>query len=209
MNLMDTSYQDPFQKLGVKRMINACNWSTNIGGTYLEPEVIEAMIQASKTFVNMHDLINKACNRIAELCKVDAAYITSGAAAGITMSVAACIAGKEASKWARLPFTDDSPINGRNQIIIQTNQSAYEEQFAAGGGRLIKVGGPGGTSIDAIESAINENTVAIAAGYHYNTTPRGCVPYPMLPVIAKKNMACHALSILLALSHPMRTYTNS
>lgn len=167
-------------------MINAQNWSTSIGGTYLEPEVIQAMAEVSHVFVNMRELIDKACQRVAELCKVDAAYITSGAAAGITMSVAACIAGKDPAKWSRLPFTDDPPINGRNQIIMQTNQSAYEEQYAAGGGRLIRVGGPGGTSIAELQVAINETTVGIAAGYHYNTTPRGWIPYETLTGIARK-----------------------
>lgn len=153
----------------------------------MEPEVVEAMAEVSKVFVNMHDLIDKACKRAAELCKVDAAHITSGAAAGITMSTAACIAGRDPVKWSNLPFTDDPPINGRNQILIQTNQSAYEEQYAAGGGRLVRVGGPGGTSATELEMAINEKTAGIAAGYHYNTTPRGWVSYESLTGIAKRH----------------------
>jgi L-seryl-tRNA(Ser) seleniumtransferase len=174
-------------RLGVRSMINAQNWSTSIGGTYLEPEVLEAMAEVSKTFVNMRDLIDKACRRVAELCKVDAAYITTSAAAGITLCVAACIAGKDPAKWVRLPFTEDPPINGRNQIIIQTNHACYDEQYAAGGGRLIKVGGPIGTKVSELETAINDKTAAIAAGYHYNTTPRGCIPYETLARIAKKH----------------------
>jgi L-seryl-tRNA(Ser) seleniumtransferase len=175
------------ERLGVASMINAQNWSTSIGGTYLEPEVIEAMTDVSKTFVNMRDLIEKACGRVAELCKVDAAYITSGAAVGITMSVAACIAGKDPAKWSTLPFTDDPPINGRNQIIIQSNQAAYDQQYAAGGGRLVKAGDPIGTSVDELEVNINEKTAAIAAGYHYNTTPRGWIPYETLTKTARKH----------------------
>lgn len=174
------------EKLGVRPMINAQNWSTSIGGTFLEPEVSEAMGEVAKTFVSIRDLIDKCCRRVAELCHVDAAYITSGAAAGITMCVAASIVGKDPAKWAKLPFTDDPPINGRNQVIIQANQSAYDEQYACGGGRLVKVGGPGGTSLSNLEAAITEKTAAIAAGYHYNTTPRGQIPYETLAKVAKK-----------------------
>ena len=174
-------------KLGVRSMINARNWSTNIGGTYLEPEVIEAMADVAKTFVNMRELIDKACRRVAELCGVDAAYITSGAAAGITMATAASIAGRESAKWARLPFTEDPPINGRNRILIQANQSAYDIQYAAGGGRLVKVGDAGGASLEDIEVAIDERTAGIAAGYHYNVVPRGWVPYEDLTRVAKKH----------------------
>jgi seryl-tRNA(Sec) selenium transferase len=94
------------ERLGVRSMINACNWSTAIGGTYLEPRVMEAMSDASRTFVDLRELLKRAGDRIADLCKVDAAYITVGGAAGITLSVAAAIAGSDSVKWLRLPFTD-------------------------------------------------------------------------------------------------------
>ncbi len=175
------------KKLGVRSMINACNWSTVIGGTYLEPRVMEAMADVSTTFVDLRELLKKASDRIAYLCKVDAAYITVGAAAGITLSVAAAIAGNDPVKWTTLPFTDDPPISGRNRIIIQATQSAYDEQFAMGGGRLVKVGSPLGSSIKDIESAINDKTAGIAAGYHYNLVPRGWVPYEEVAKIAKKH----------------------
>jgi L-seryl-tRNA(Ser) seleniumtransferase len=175
------------EKLGVRSMINACNWSTVIGGTYLEPRVIEAMADVSSTFLDLRELLKKAGDRIADLCKVDAAYITVGAAAGITLSVAAAIAGNDPVKWETLPFTDDSPISGRNKIIIQATQAAYDKQFAMGGGRLVKVGSPLGSSIKDIELAINDKTAGIAAGYHYNIVPRGWVPYEEVAKIAKKH----------------------
>ena len=174
-------------KLGIRSMINARNWSTNIGGTYLEPEVVEAMTDVAKTFVHMGELIDKACRRVAELCKVDAAYITSGAAAGITMATAACIAGRDEAKWRRLPFTEDPPINGRNRIIIQASQSAYDIQYAAGGGRLVKVGDAVGASLKDVEVAIDERTAGIAAGYHYNIVPRGWVSYDAVAEVAQKH----------------------
>ena len=173
-------------RLGIRSMINARNWDTAIGGTYLEPEVIEAMADVAKTFVNIHELIDKASRRVAELCHVDAAYITSGAAAGITMSAAASIAGGDEVKWAKLPFTEDPPTNGRNKIIIQANQSAYDIQYAAGGARLIKIGGPEGTSLSDLEVAVDDRTVAIAAGYHYNVVPRGWIPYEAVAKTARK-----------------------
>lgn len=168
-------------------MINAQNWSTSIGGTYLEPEVLEAMADVAKTFVSMRELIDKACRRVAELCKVNAAYITTGAAAGITMATAACIAGREERKWIKLPFTDDPPINGRNRILIQASQSAYDIQYAAGGGRLVKVGGPEGASLEDFEVEMDEKAAGIAAGYHYNVVPRGWIPYDALADLAKKH----------------------
>lgn len=172
-------------KLGLKSMINACNWSTAIGGTYLEPEVLTAMNDVAQSFVDLRKLLQEAGERVAELCNVDAAYITAGAAAGITLCTAATIADTDAKKWRILPFTEDYPICGRNQIIMQTTQVAYEEQFAMGGGRLVKVGGPYGSSASDIENAINPKTAAIAAGYHYNIVPRGWVAYEKVAKIAQ------------------------
>jgi len=187
-NLMAYPYRSQvLDRLGVRSMINAQNWSTSIGGTYIEPEVLEAMADVAKTFVSMRELIDKACRRVAELCKVDAAYITTSAAAGITMMTAACIAGRDERKWVKLPFTEDPPINGRNRILIQANQSAYDMQYAAGGGRLAKVGGPEGASLEDFEVEIDERTAGVAAGYHYNVVPRGWIPYDALAKLAKKH----------------------
>jgi uncharacterized pyridoxal phosphate-dependent enzyme len=168
-------------------MINACNWSTAIGGTYLEPEVLAAMKDVAHTFVDLRELLTKAGERVADLCKVDAAYITAGAAAGITLCTAATIADTDPKKWQRLPFTEDSPVCGRNQIVMQATQVAYEEQFALGGGRLVKVGGPYGSTSSDIENAINPQTAAIAAGYHYNIVPRGWVAYKKVAEIAQNH----------------------
>lgn len=166
-------------------MINACNWSTAIGGTYLEPEVLAAMNDVAQTFVDLRELLTTASERVAELCQVDAAYITAGAAAGITLCTAAAIAGTDPKKWRILPFTDDPPVCGRNQIIMQATQVAYEEQFALGGGRLVKVGGPYGSAPSDIENAINPKTAAIASGYHYNIVPRGWIAYKKVAEIAQ------------------------
>ena len=177
--------------LGVRTYINAQNWSTSIGGTYLEREVLGAMEEVSQTFVDMEKLQDNAFARIAELCKVDSAYVTAGAAAGIVLCTAACIAGTESTRWKILPFTEDPPILGRNQVVIQATQVAYKEQFAAGGGRLIQVGGPLGCKPGEIEEAITEKTAAIVAGYHNNIVPGGWVLYENVTEIARKhNLPC-------------------
>lgn len=174
-------------QLGVKSYVNAQNWSTKIGGTYLEPEVLEAMNDISQAFVDMRELMDNACRRVAELCRVDAAYITTGAAAGIVLCTAACVAGDDPRKWKALPFSDDPPVNGRSRILIQAGHVTYPEQYAGGGGRLVAVGDAYGCTPAEMEEAITEQTACIAAGYHYNVIPRGWVPYPTLTEIARKH----------------------
>ncbi len=181
-------YRSAFlERLGVKTYINAQNWSTSIGGTYLEPEVLEAMNEVSQVFVDMREFLDVSCRRVAELCGVDAAYITTGAAAGIVLSTAACLAGDEAKKWKVLPFSDDPPVSGRNQILMQAGQITYPEQYAAGGGRLVATGDAYGCTPSEVEDAITDRTAGVAAGYHYNVIPRGWVPYDALAAIAKRH----------------------
>ena len=67
------------EKLGVRSWINAKNWSTTIGGNWIDDRVLDAMHEVAKTFVDMHDLYAKADARTAELCSVADAHITTGA----------------------------------------------------------------------------------------------------------------------------------
>ena len=77
-------------RLGVRSWINANNWSTVIGGTWISDHVLEAMNEVAKTFVDMFELIAVADERIAKLCKVEDAHVTTGAGAAIALSVAGC-----------------------------------------------------------------------------------------------------------------------
>ncbi|MEM4206807.1 MAG: SelA-like pyridoxal phosphate-dependent enzyme, partial [Nitrososphaerota archaeon] len=76
------------EELGLKPIINASGNLTILGGTTLEDEVLEAMREASKVYLDMNELHIKAGQYIAKLIGVEDAYITSGAGAGIVLSVA-------------------------------------------------------------------------------------------------------------------------
>ena len=54
-----------YQRLGVKRIINAASWITVYGGSIMPPAVVQAMDDASHWCVDMHDLNEKAGNVIA------------------------------------------------------------------------------------------------------------------------------------------------
>ena len=87
-----------YEKLGVNTIINAVGNGTAIGGSIMRPEVFTAMEEASRSFVRLPELLDNAGRRVAELAGVEAAYITSGAAAGVTIAVAACMAGSDDAK---------------------------------------------------------------------------------------------------------------
>ena len=46
-----------YQRLGMKRVINASSWVTVLGGSIMPLAVVKAMEDASRWFIDMHELI--------------------------------------------------------------------------------------------------------------------------------------------------------
>lgn len=147
-----------YERLGVKTYINASSNGTALGGSIMRPEVLAAMEEASRSYVQIPVLLEKAGQRIAELAGVEAAYITSGAAGGVALAVAACMTGQDWAKVHQLP----NSAGMKNDVIIQVMQrNFYELMIRLAGARLIEVGLANRTYPWHLESAINEQTVAI------------------------------------------------
>ena len=147
-----------YDRLGVKTFINGVGTVTAIGGSIMRPEVVEAMQEASRSYVRLPDLLEKAGQRVAELAGVEAAYITAGAAAGVTISVAACMTGKNNARIHQLPNTRGM----KDEVIIQVMQRNYFElMIRLAGASLVEIGLANGTQDYHLESAINDQTAAI------------------------------------------------
>ena len=69
-----------YELLGVRQIINANATLTKLGGSLMPAEVIEAMMDAANSFIDLHDLQRKVSERLAALTKNEAAFISSGAA---------------------------------------------------------------------------------------------------------------------------------
>lgn len=173
---MDYPYKSKvLDRLGVRSWINAGNWSTVIGGTWIDDRVLDAMNEVAKTFVDMHELIANVDERIAALCKVDEAHVTTGTGAAMGLAVAGCMAGNDHGKWMRLPDTDgmkNEVVNPRGHHIM------YTPQWTVSGATLVEYGQAGtlGPMKRELESAITEGTCCLAYTASYNVVPRGMFP---------------------------------
>ena len=148
-----------YRKLGVRPVINADGHMTVLGGSILSPEVRQAMDEAGDTYVEMRDLQTKAGEYIADRLGVEAAHVTSGAAAALALSTAACMAGVDPDKIARLPVTTGM----KNEVLIQKSQRyVFDRLFTVPGARLVEVGDEDGCTQDQLESAIGPATAAVA-----------------------------------------------
>ena len=79
-----------YEKLGVRKVVNANGTKTHLGGTICDPLVIEAIKEASQSFVIMMELIEKAGEVIAKATGAEDGLVTSGSSAGMTLAAAAC-----------------------------------------------------------------------------------------------------------------------
>lgn len=185
-----------YEKLfGLKPIINLCGVWTILGGSIPPPEVVEATVEASKYFVDLRDLLKRAGELVAKLVEVEAAFITSGSAAGITLATAACIVGADPEKISQLPDTEGM----KNEVIIQNGHYLYNWMVRLAGAKIVPVGD---TYVDVfhemnnrpeqIENAISEKTCAI---FHVisESVPPGTVPLEKVIEIAKK----HQIPVIL------------
>jgi L-seryl-tRNA(Ser) seleniumtransferase len=150
-----------YDELGVRTLINARGCATLAGGTLMEPEVVAAMADAAASFVRIADLQEIASRRIAAMTGAEAGYVTSGAAAGLTLGSAAMLARLDPDLMERLPETGSSPA----EIVVQAaHRNPYDHLVRASGARLVEFGGMRRATVGEMEAAIGPATVG--AFYH-------------------------------------------
>ncbi len=148
-----------YEGLQVKPIINAAGSVTRFGGTKTRPEVLEAMVDAAGVLVDMSELNHRAGEALARLTHAEAGFVCSGAAGGLVLQAAACIAGKEPSLMHRLP--DSQGL--KNEIIIQNvHRFPYDQAYRLAGAKLVGIGDGKTTRDWELEAAINESTAAVA-----------------------------------------------
>ena len=153
-----------YDELGLRTVINASGTLTRLGGSRMAPEVLAAMAAAAASFVLIDALQARAGEIIAEVTGAEAGYVVTGAAAGLSLGVAACVAGMDVTVMDRLPDTTGL----KDEVVVQRgHRNAYDHAIRAAGVRMVEVGylgypGAGGTYPWQIAAAITERTAAIA-----------------------------------------------
>ena len=168
---MSTSTATPtnvYESLGVTPVINARGNNTVLGGSTPSARVRRAMQDVERYYVDMQQLLDRSGQVIAGLLNAEAAHVTPGAAAALALGSAACIAGADLDKMARLPDTSGMA----NEILIQAgHRYHYERAATVPGGRLVEVGEKSGTTADQLRSALGQNVAAVMFPAHLDGKP--------------------------------------
>lgn len=149
-----TTQPPTFEGLDVRPMINCRGTYTIITGSRVLDQVSQAMAEATDHYVHMDELMRRVGERLAELTGAEWGYVSSGCAAALTEVAAACIAGADPERMARLPDTTGM----KDEIVMQkAHRNAYDRAIRMTGARIVEAR----TEAD-LEAAIGERTAMIA-----------------------------------------------
>lgn len=147
-----------YEEIGVRPFINTIANHTRYGGAIMPSPVVEAMVEASRQSVDIRDLQRATGRAIAAMTRNEACYISCGAASGVQLAVAACIAGTDESLARQLPVVRDAA-----NVVMQRSQKGTEADTAVRntGATIRLAGDSSGVTVDQLAGAINRETVAV------------------------------------------------
>jgi L-seryl-tRNA(Ser) seleniumtransferase len=142
-----------YESIGVRPVINSRGTFTIITGSQTLPEVKRAMEEASRSYVQMDELMEGVSKRLAELTGAQWGIITAGCCAALTHTTAACLAGSNPERMQRLP-----DLTGlKSEVIIpEYSRNVYDHAIRMLGVKIVEVSNPA-----ELESAFNERTAMV------------------------------------------------
>ena len=178
--------QDPYKKLGLRRVINAATCLTRLGGSIADPTVYRAMEEASKSFVQIPELQHWAGKAIAEATGAEAGHPTAGASNAITLAAAACMMKGtelenydplELETWGGIAKRLPAHTEGlRTEFIVQrTNRNVYDHAVEFAGGTVVEA--------DPTEEALHEAYHKDRTAAYYYTVRSGADALPLETVV--------------------------
>lgn len=149
-----TNYAD----LGIAPVINAAGRYTALGGSVMAPEVVAAMTEAARCHVRIPELHLAVGARIAQLTHNDAAYVTTGAGAGIALAALACATGNDEAAIRR----HAEGRAGSWEVLVQRGHAIpYLPALRLAGATVVEFGSRLGTDAHDLAGAVSERTVAV------------------------------------------------
>jgi len=166
---------NPYEKYGLRRVINAATCLTRLGGSMALPEVFDAMEDASKSFVQIPELQTWAGRKIAEATGAEAGLPTAGANNALMLAAAACMMKGteleeydplETETWSHIILRLPAHTEGlKTEFIVQKNdRNIYDHAVECAGGRLVEVGKEEGATEAELDEAFDPERTA---AYYY------------------------------------------
>ncbi|MFD2599604.1 selenocysteine synthase [Sphingobacterium corticis] len=141
-----------FQELGIRTFINARGTITAMTGSLMHQEVLDAIKAGAQEFCMLDEVQDKVGERIAKLVHSEAAVVTSGAFAAITLGLAGVLTGMDEKKVTQLPHLEGTGM--KSEVICQkAHDIVYNQALKNTGCKVIMV-----ETKEELEKAISEKT---------------------------------------------------
>ncbi len=128
---------DIYESVGIRPIINCRGTFTVVGGSLELPEVRAAKEAAAQHYVQLDEMMDAIGARLAELTGAEWGVVTSGCAAALAHTTAACVAGGDPDRHVRIPnlagFAKDEVI------IPRFSRNVYDAAVRSIGVRVIEV----------------------------------------------------------------------
>jgi uncharacterized pyridoxal phosphate-dependent enzyme len=147
-----------YRQLGVEPIVNGRSTFTVLGGSLMPPQVLDAMRSAAEVFVDLLELQAAVGRRISDLTGNEAAFVSGGAAAGLFVSAAACMARDTRDGILR---HIDLPSLPREFVIHAAHRVPYDASIELAGGRLVEIGTSSATGAAELEAALGSAAAAV------------------------------------------------
>jgi D-glucosaminate-6-phosphate ammonia-lyase len=149
-----TGEQSIYRAIGVEPVINCRGTFTIIGGSVERPEVLAAIKEASRHFVQYDELAEGVGRRLSEITGAEWGMIPAGCAAGIKHVTAACVTGGNPEKLIRIPNL--TGMDKTEVIVPRYSRNAYDHAVRNIGVELVMV-----ETAAELACAINAKTAMI------------------------------------------------
>jgi len=147
-----SSDDDYYAKLGVEKIINAAGTYTYLTAACMPPQVQRAVAQAALHPVRLKDLQLAAGAYLAKKLRCEAAIVTSGASAALTLATAACIASANGISPQEIP---ENVSTMKNEVVVQkAHRYEYDHAMLLCGVRIKEV-----ITLEDYKRTLSPNTV--------------------------------------------------
>ena len=157
--------------LGVRPHVGAHEHLSSMGGSRMPTEVMAAMTEANRYFVDMAELHDAAGRRIAGIMGAEAALVSSGAFAAMLVGAAGVLTGSDQDRMRLLP----NPTWPKVECLFQTaHRFFYDNVFGFAGMKLVEAG-----TRAEYEAAITDRTALLVGLAYIEHQTRGVPPFPV------------------------------
>jgi L-seryl-tRNA(Ser) seleniumtransferase len=179
---VSASADDYYAKLGVEKIINAAGTYTYLTAAVMPPQVQRAVAQAALHPVVLKDLQEASGKYIANRLRCEAALVSSGASAALTLATSACIAFANDAAPNLIP----EGVGGmKNEVIVQkAHRYEYDHAMLLCGVRIVEV-----ITLEDYKRAFTPKTIMTN---FFNSSEHGEIDrQTWLDIAHQHNIPCH------------------